>query len=160
MCGHTTAQLLPLLNSSDSSPHKRLVQRVLLRKLSAHYPLSQSMLSGETSYNTPSLSPPSRIFEIERVFLTLVLNYLPSAVFSHQVLLLVTTNFVADSFPRTVIPFCSSRCPSRGLSIQRATFPSLSYVSIPSKSPTPGYNYISELLKHCRQLKAVSTKYD
>lgn len=56
--------------------------------------------------------------------------------------------------------FCSNRCPSRGLSVQQAAFPSLSYVSIPYKSCTPGYKDISELLKHCRQLKAVTTKYD
>ena len=85
---------------------------------------------------------------------------LPSAAFSRHVFLLITTNFVAGSFPGTVMLFCSNRCPSRGLSVQQAAFPSLSYVSIPYKSCTPGYKDISELLKHCRQLKAVATKYD
>lgn len=48
MCGHTTTWLLPF------PTHKGLILRVLLNKLSAHYPLSQSLLSEETSCSTPS----------------------------------------------------------------------------------------------------------
>lgn len=42
----------------------------------------------------------------------------------------------------------------------QAPFPSLAYVFIPYKSPMPGYKDMPELLKHCRQLKAITTKYD
>lgn len=42
----------------------------------------------------------------------------------------------------------------------QAPFPSLALVFIPYKSPMPGYKDISELLKHWKQPKAITTKYD
>lgn len=115
---------------------------------------------GKPAATLPQMSSPSRIFEIEKVFLTFVLSCLPSAASPQHMLLLVTAPFVADSFPGTTMLLWPSRCPSRGLYMWQAPFPSLAYVFIPYKSPMPGYKDMPELLKHCRQLKAITTKYD
>lgn len=58
---------------------------------------------GKPAATLPQMSPPSRIFEIERVFLTFVLSCLPSAASPQHMLLLVTAPFVADSFPGTTM---------------------------------------------------------
>lgn len=155
-CGHTAALLLP--NPAVSPSPQGLVPRALLNKLCVHQSPSLSLLSGKSTATLPHCHLLPEYLRLREFFSHLFRSCLPSAAPPCHVLLSVTTHFAAGHFLELLCFLLGEASLEDSTCVKNHSFYCPMF-SFPTISPTQAYKDISELVKYCRQLKAIATKY-